>query len=60
MNNYLEDLKNEKEIRRMLIAVKEAVRDDKERKTLARLLAGDFSVFADLLKNEDPKVRKMR
>jgi SAM-dependent methyltransferase len=58
MNNYLEDLKNEKEIRRMLIAVKEAVRDDKERKTLARLLAGDFSVFADLLKNEDPKVRK--
>ena len=58
MNNYLEDLKNEKEIRRTLIAIKEAVRDDGERKTLARLLAGDFSIFADLLSHEDPKVRK--
>lgn len=58
MNKYLEDLKNEKEIRHTLIAMKEAVRDGEARETLAELLAGDFSVFAGLLKHEDPKVRK--
>lgn len=58
MNKYLEDLTKETEVRRSLIAIKEAIRDGEEKRTLARLLAGDFSVFEKLLEHADSKVRK--
>ncbi|MDO4522577.1 MAG: methyltransferase domain-containing protein [Eubacteriales bacterium] len=58
MNNVLEDIKNDIEIRQNLIALKNEIRDGLQKKTLAYTLAGDFSVFTDLLEHPDPKVRK--
>ena len=58
MNDYLKNLKEGTDIRQSLIGLKEDVRRNKTGKTLAQTLAGDFSVLTDLLKSEDPKVRK--
>ncbi len=58
MNDSINNLKNGTDIRQSLIALKEDVRANKTGKTLAQLLAGDFSVLTDLLRHADPKVRK--
>lgn len=46
------------EIREHLIALKEALKDEKNRRAFAYLLGGDFSVLTALLHHADPKVRK--
>ena len=58
MNNYVEAIKGGTDIRKTLIALREEIKDDKQKRALAYLLAGDFSVFTDLLQNSDAKVRK--
>lgn len=58
MNNYIEAIQNRNEIRKNLIALRNEIRDEEQKKALAYYLAGDFSVFTDLLKDEEPKVRK--
>lgn len=58
MNKYLENIKNNVNVRQSVIELKIAVRSHNSGKALAQMLAGDFSVLTDLLRHEDPKVRK--
>ncbi len=58
MNNYIEAIRNREEVRKNLIALRSATKEEEQRKALAYYLAGDFSVFTQLLQHEDPKVRK--
>lgn len=58
MNNYLDNLKSKTDVRRTLIAMKEAIRDDAAKEALAEELAGDFSVFREFLDDADAKTRK--
>lgn len=58
VREYYSAICEEKEIRANLIALRNAIKDEKEKRAFAYLLGGDFSVLCDLLKNEDPKVRK--
>ena len=53
-----ENICNEKETRANLIALKKELKEEPHKRALAYLLAGDFSVFANLLNHEDAKVRK--
>lgn len=58
MNKYLDNLKKGVDLRESALGLKEEIRKTHSGKTLAKELAGDFSVFTELLKHEDPKVRK--
>lgn len=58
MNNYIEAIKKREELRKNLIALRSELKEEEQRKALAYYLAGDFSVFTDLLADGDPKVRK--
>ncbi len=58
MNNFLDQIKNNESVRQNLINLKNAIKDDNQKKALAYELAGDFSVFTELLSHSDPKVRK--
>ena len=58
MSNYLEQIREKKNIRQSLIELKQLIRDENQKKALAYELAGDFSDFTELLKDPDPKVRK--
>ncbi|MDO4632482.1 MAG: methyltransferase [Eubacteriales bacterium] len=58
MNKRISDLQNGIDVRKNLIDLRSLIKDAQEKRTLAYFLAGDFSVFTGLLKNEDPKVRK--
>ena len=58
MNNYLDEIRQNISVRQNLIEMKSLMKDEKQKKALAYALAGDFSVFTDLLEHEDPKVRK--
>ena len=53
----LEDLKNQHEVRKNLIQIKELLKDEETRKELSELSAGN-SIFLEFLNDEDPKVRK--
>lgn len=46
------------DLRGTLIALKEEIGNDHQRRELIRIVNGDPSVFLSLLKDEDPKVRK--
>lgn len=58
MNNYLDEIRQNISVRQNLIEMKSLMKDEKQKKALAYALAGDFSVFTELLEHEDPKVRK--
>lgn len=58
MNNYYDAIKNRIDIRKNLIALRSEVQKEDGKKALAYSLAGDFSVFEELLSHEDAKVRK--
>lgn len=46
------------QLRQSLIALRDALKDEKNRREFAYLLGGDFSKLCALLEHEDPKVRK--
>lgn len=46
------------QVRQNLIALRDGLESEKDRKEFARLLGGDFSKLTALLENEDPKVRR--
>ncbi|MCD7820025.1 MAG: methyltransferase domain-containing protein, partial [Lachnospiraceae bacterium] len=46
------------EIRSNLITLRDEIKKEENRREFAYLLGGDFSELCNLLKNEDPKVRK--
>ena len=50
----LEDLKNQHEVRKNLIQIKELLKDEETRKELSELSAGN-SIFLEFLNDEDPK-----
>ncbi len=58
INNLLDNIKKNISVRQNIIDLKNEIKDEKQKKTLAYQLAGDFSVFMGLLSHEDPKVRK--
>ncbi len=55
---YYEDICAGKEVRRNLISLRDAIKDEAGKRTLAYLFNGDFSSFCALLDAEDPKIRK--
>ncbi|MDO4344739.1 MAG: methyltransferase domain-containing protein [Eubacteriales bacterium] len=58
MNKYIEALKAKQDVRRTLIEMKTSLKNEADKNTLARSLAGDFSVLTGFLEDQDPKVRK--
>ncbi len=58
VKNYYEKICRGEEVRRNLISLRSALSDEKERRSFAYLLAGDFTKLTLLLEHEDPKVRK--
>lgn len=58
MNNLMKEIRGGINLRKNLISLREIIKDEEQKKTLACQLAGDFSVFTELLSHEDSKVRK--
>ena len=58
IREYYEAICNGVDVRANLIALRNALKDEKEIRAFAYLLGGDFSVLGSLLTHEDPKVRK--
>ncbi len=58
IREYYEAVCNGVDVRANLIALRNALKDEKEIRAFAYLLGGDFSVLGSLLVHEDPKVRK--
>ena len=58
IREYYEAICKGVDVRANLIALRSALKDEKEVRAFAYLLGGDFSVLGDLLAHEDPKVRK--
>lgn len=46
------------QVRANLISLRDALKEEKNRRAFAYLLGGDFAVLCGLLKHEDPKVRR--
>ncbi len=58
VEKYYEKICAGEEIRKNLISLRGALTNEKEKRSLAYLLAGDFAELTGLLAHEDPKVRK--
>lgn len=58
IREYYEAVCAGQEVRANLTALKEALKEESNRRSFAYLLGGDFSVLVGLLAHEDPKVRR--
>lgn len=58
MKTIYEQIKENKEVRGNLIALKALLKEDSSKRSFAYLLGGDYSVLVRLLEHEDAKVRK--
>ncbi len=58
VREYYERICAGDQLRQNLIALRDELKDEKSRREFAYLLGGDFSKLCELLKNEDPKIRK--
>ena len=58
IREYYRKITEGEDIRANLIALKEQLQEESSRRAFAYLLGGEFSVLCDLLKHEDPKVRR--
>lgn len=58
MQTIYEKIKEQKEVRKNLIELKTLLKDEKNKRSFAYMLGGDYSVFVELLNAEDAKVRK--
>ena len=58
LEQMLEMIRKDREVRQNLIQIRQNISDESLRRNFMYLLGGDFSLFTELLKNEDPKVRK--
>lgn len=54
----IENIKEGKNVREHLLAVKNLIKDEKIKRGLAYYLGGDYQVFIQLIKDKDPKIRK--
>ncbi len=57
IERLMKDIAAGEAIRADLIALRDEMKDEKAKRALAYALEGDFRIFSDLLKHEDPKVR---
>ena len=53
-----EQVKKGRDVRANLIALRENISDESLRRSFQAMLDGDYTVLADLLEAEDPKVRR--
>ena len=53
-----ERLKMGQDLRKTLIELKQELKEETARKELLAILEGDYSLFARMLEESDPKVRK--
>ena len=58
VREYYERICAGDQLRQNLIALRDALKEEKARREFAYLLGGDFSKLCALLKDEDPKVRR--
>ncbi len=58
IRNYYEGICRGEAVRQNLIALRRELKTEENKRALAYLLGGEFQVFTDLLKAEDPKIRK--
>lgn len=58
IQNYYENICRGEAVRQNLIALRQELKTEENQRALAYLLGGEFQVFTDLLKAEDPKIRK--
>lgn len=58
VREYYEAVQAGQDVRANLIRLRDALKEEKNRRAFAYLLGGDFSQLTSLLKNEDPKVRR--
>lgn len=58
VREYYEEICAGRDVRANLIALRDCLKDDRDRRAFAYLLGGEFDVLVRLLKENDPKVRK--
>ncbi|MDD2958916.1 MAG: methyltransferase domain-containing protein [Lachnospiraceae bacterium] len=58
VKEYYEEISKGNQIRQNLIALRQELRQEGNQRALAYLLGGDFRLFTNLLRAEDPKIRK--
>lgn len=58
IREYLEQIENGMDVRKNLIALKAACKDSAGRTAVLYALNNQLQVFYDLLKSEEPKIRK--
>lgn len=58
LEQMLDMIRKDRDVRQNLIGIRQNISDESLRRNFMYLLGGDFSLLADLLKHEDPKVRK--
>lgn len=58
IREYYEKICAGDQVRANLISLRDSLKDEKNKRAFAYLLAGDFTVLCGLLKHEDPKVRR--
>ncbi len=58
VKEYYERICAGDQLRQNLIALRDELKDEKNRREFSCLLGGDFTKLCELLKNEDPKIRK--
>ncbi|HIR76788.1 MAG TPA: HEAT repeat domain-containing protein [Candidatus Choladousia intestinipullorum] len=58
VREYYEKICAGEQVRTNLIALRDSLKEERTRREFAYLLGGDFETLTELLKNDDPKVRK--
>lgn len=58
LEQLLEQIKKDRDVRQNLIEIRQNISDESLRRRFMYQLGGDFSLLTELLKNEDPKVRR--
>lgn len=58
IKEYYEKICNGQEVRANLIALRDLIKQEKNKRAFAYLLGGDFQFLCSLLEDEDPKVRR--
>lgn len=58
IREYYEKICSGQEVRANLIGLRDALKDDKNKRAFAYMLGGEFDVLCQLLTHEDPKIRR--
>ena len=58
LEQLLEQIRKDKDVRRNLIEIRQNISDESLRRRFVSILGGDYTLLTELLRHEDPKVRK--